>query len=357
MLFLSMALLKISKYWLYQFVGWGINLAVSVFIMFSMGKATPLYYKSLALTILLGVFITHIMRYQMKQMKILTFSIKGQVWRMLLVTVIYSFIFGVSSLLIDYSIGEVFPERFAKLSYWMRLFLYSFNCFWLLLIWNVIYFVYHYAEKNRMEQLNTLKLEATVKELELKTIKSHINPHFIFNSLNSIRALVDENPTRARQAITELSNILRSSMRAEKQETVPFSQELGIVNDYLALEYMRFEERLDIDMNIGQDTLEQQVPPMMIQTLVENAIKHGISKQIEGGTISLSSSYVDDEHLIEITNTGTLSEDFAASDGFGLQSTEDRLNLMYNGKANFKIIDNQNNTVTCKVVLPKTVAL
>ena len=99
----------------------------------------------------------------------------------------------------------------------------------LIAIWMLIYIVYHFVEKNRNDQLDRLRLENTVKELELKTIKSHINPHFIFNSLNSIRALVDENPNRARRAITELSNILRSSMQAEKSETVPLEKELDIV--------------------------------------------------------------------------------------------------------------------------------
>jgi len=100
------------------------------------------------------------------------------------------------------------------------------------------------VEKSRKEQLDRIRLESEVKELELKTIKSHINPHFIFNALNSIRALVDENPERARTAITELSNILRSSMQADKQETAPLEHELNIVKDYLELEYIRFEDRL-----------------------------------------------------------------------------------------------------------------
>ena len=145
--------------------------------------------------------------------------------------------------------------------------------------------MYHYVTKSRKQQLDTLRLESLVKELELQTIKAHINPHFIFNSLNSIRALVDENPQRARKAVTELSNILRSSMQSEKMETVPLEKELNIVKDYLALENMRFEDRLKIEYQIDEDTLDQPVPPMMLQTLVENAIKHGISKQINGGVV------------------------------------------------------------------------
>ena len=121
--------------------------------------------------------------------------------------------------------------------------------------WVLIYYSYHYVEKSRRQQVDTLKLESLVKELELKTIKSHINPHFIFNALNSIRALIDENPARARNAITELSNILRSSMQAEKMETVSFEKELNIVKDYLALEYIRFEDRLKMEYEIDEDTL------------------------------------------------------------------------------------------------------
>ncbi len=101
--------------------------------------------------------------------------------------------------------------------------------FILVALWLLLYMVWHFIEKTRSNQEDKFNFENTVKELELKTIKSHINPHFIFNSLNSIRALVDENPLRARKAITELSNILRSSMQAEKMETVPLHKELDIV--------------------------------------------------------------------------------------------------------------------------------
>ena len=169
--------------------------------------------------------------------------------------------------------------------------------------------VWHYLERNRKDEVDKLSLEKTVKELELNTIKSHINPHFIFNSLNSIRALVDENPQRARTAITELSNILRSSMQVEKMETVPLHKELDIVKDYLALEQMRFEERLKIEMDIDEDTLEQPVPPMMLQTLVENAIKHGISKKINGGIVKVISRFTNNHFELVVQNTGWLEEE------------------------------------------------
>jgi two-component system, LytTR family, sensor kinase len=221
----------------------------------------------------------------------------------------------------------------------------------LIAIWMLIYIVYHYVEKNRKDELDRLKLETTVKELELKTIKSHINPHFIFNSLNSIRALVDENPNRARRAITELSNILRSSMQAEKSETVSLESELDIVKDYLALEQMRFEERLKIEFEIDKDTLQQQVPPMMLQTLVENAIKHGISRQIKGGFVRVIAAFKNNDLELLVQNTGQLSE-APNGDGFGIKSTQDRLNLMYQGKGVFEIRNLDSNIVESKVSIP-----
>ena len=217
----------------------------------------------------------------------------------------------------------------------------------------MIYLVWHYIDKNRNDQLDKLKLETTVKELELKTIKSHINPHFIFNSLNSIRALVDENPERSRKAITELSNILRSSMQAEKAETVTLQKEMDIVKDYLALEQMRFEERLKIEMQIDEDTLGQPVPPMMLQTLVENAIKHGISKQVSGGVVRVVAVFKGDNLELLVQNTGQLSP-VINGDGFGIKSTENRLNLMYQGKAKFAIRNIGNNMVESKVTMPVT---
>ncbi|MEO7960658.1 MAG: histidine kinase [Ginsengibacter sp.] len=223
--------------------------------------------------------------------------------------------------------------------------------FILISLWLLIYMVWHYLERNRKDELDKINLEKTVKELELNTIKSHINPHFIFNSLNSIRALVDENPPRARSAITELSNILRSSMQVEKMETVPLHKELDIVRDYLALEQMRFEERLKVEMDIDEDTLEQPVPPMMLQTLVENAIKHGISKKIDGGTICIISRFVNDQFQLIVQNSGIL-EDISMDEGFGLKSTRDRLKFLYKTNSNFEIHNINGNKVEAKISMP-----
>ena len=320
--------------------------------MFTFGEPDKLFFLSFFLTCMLGVLITHVMRLNIHNLKILQKPLKTQIFYLVALTFIFSIFFGVLTEALDYLIGYN-PDKLQKYSKMQRLFFSSFNAMWLLLVWNMLYYIYHYVERNRTQELDTLRLEAVVKSLELKTIKSHINPHFIFNALNSIRALVDENPERARTAITELSNILRSSMQAEKMETVPLRQELDIVRDYLALEHMRFEERLQIEMDIDEDTLNQPIPPMMLQTLVENAIKHGISKHINGGTIKIISDFKEDHHELIVRNSGTLNG-YANNnkEGFGIKSTQDRLNLLYQGKANFEIRDISGGMVESKIIMP-----
>ncbi|MEO6488554.1 MAG: histidine kinase [Ferruginibacter sp.] len=343
---------KISKYWWCQIIGWTINIAISIFFVTTFGKPGKLYFSSLVLTCLLGIVITHIMRFNIHYLKVLDKPIKNQIFYLLVLTIVFSILFGTISETVDHFIGYN-PERLQKFNRAERLFLSSFNAMWLILFWNMIYYIYHYVERNRRQQLDTFRLEAMVKSLELQTIKSHINPHFIFNALNSIRALVDENPQRARTAITELSNILRSSMHAEKMETVPLQQELDIVKDYLALEHMRFEERLKIEMNIDEDTLNQPIPPMMLQTLVENAIKHGISKNINGGLIQITSDFKNNHHELIVRNSGKLNGYLSVKDeGFGIRSTQDRLNLLYQGKANFEIYEIEGGMVESKLIMP-----
>ncbi|MDB5201917.1 MAG: sensor histidine kinase [Ferruginibacter sp.] len=343
---------NLSKYWWCQIIGWSINIAISVFFVITFGKSSPLYFTSLICTCLVGLIVTHIMRMNIHSLKVLDKPIQQQVFYFIVLTIVFSILFGVIAESIDFLIGYK-PERLQKYSKAERLFLSSFNALWLILIWNLSYYIYHYVERNRKQELDTFRLEAMVKSLELKTIKSHINPHFIFNALNSIRALVDENPERARTAITELSNILRSSLRAEQQETVPLQQELDIVRDYLALEHMRFEERLQIEMDIDPDTLTQSVPPMMLQTLVENAIKHGISKKIDGGFIRIASIYKDNHHELVVQNSGTLNGNGHSVEGFGIKSTQDRLNLLYQGKALFEIQDiKQSGMVQSRIIMP-----
>lgn len=342
--------INISRYWQFQLIGWSALVFISYVIAFTFNKANQAFFISLTCSSLIGILVTHMMRIHIHKLDLLKKNIVYQILGFLIVALLYSIIFGVLVELVDFYILHYKPSPSRVLSLGKRLFLSSFNSLWILMIWIFIYYTYHYYQRNRTQELDTFRLENLVKSLQLKTIKSHINPHFIFNALNSIRALVDENPERARKAITELSNILRSSLNSDQQETVLLKDELEIVEDYLALEQMRFEERLKVEMDIDMDTLQQQVPPMMLQTLVENAIKHGISKKVEGGFIRIRSIFKDDNYIMMVENTGQLEAGKPEPNaGFGLKSTKERLQLMYSENA-FMEINNLNNKEVLAII-------
>jgi two-component system LytT family sensor kinase len=342
---------KVPVYWWCQIFGWSTYFLVSAFFYFTLRtKPQPNFFASLLLEITIGIVITQVIRYISKRLMILQLSLQKQIEYLFVTTLVFAFLWGFIYVWLNMYL-EFETPYVGSLSFMNKLTRATFSSFLLLLIWNLFYFAYHYVIKSRAEQLDKMRLESTVKELELKTIKAHINPHFIFNALNSIRALVDENPGRARTAITELSNILRSSMQAEKQETAPFEKELNLVKDYLALEHMRFEDRLQVEYHIDEDTLDQQVPPMMLQTLVENAIKHGISKQINGGLIKISSDFNGDYHELVVQNTGHLNGS-RNPDGFGIASTQNRLQILYGTRAKFDIKDLSGNIVQATVRIP-----
>lgn len=300
----------------------------------------------------IGIIFSHFMREVIHRSFLLFKDLRYQIFTFLLLTIAFSFFITCVASPFEHLFELRVNAEGRPVSY-LSLFITNFVTFIpLLLIWNAIYFMYHFVMKTRKQEMDTIKLEALVRQLELNTIKAHINPHFIFNALNGIRALIDENPARARKAITELSNILRSSLSAEKAETVPLQEELKIVKDYLALESMRFEDRLRIAFDIDERTLNNPVPPMMLQTLVENAIKHGISKQMKGGVIKIVSKISDNRHQLLVQNTGHLNGYAKHSGGFGIASTKDRLNLLYGERASFEIHQVDATLVEAKIQMP-----
>lgn len=349
-----------KHYWLLQLFGWGCFFLWHIFGAWSFDKMSVPEERLLAIQraagfSILGLLMTHALRIVLLKLKVLSKKASTQIWIFLALTLFISCVAGVVEMIVYQSLdllskGEILITNKSLILIFLNNSLAWFSYF---IIWSAVYFIYHYVSAAQREQIDNLKLKSHIKELELKTIKTHINPHFIFNALNGIRAMVDENPQRARTAITELSNILRSSINIDKSETVPLMEELNIIKDYLALEQMRFEDRLMIQYDIEDKTTGQPVPPMMLQMLVENAIKHGISHEINGGLVKLSASVVDNMIDLRVENTGKLKEQQEGG-GFGIMSIRERLKLMYSNNALFEIRQSSSNTVIAILKLPVT---
>ncbi len=229
------------------------------------------------------------------------------------------------------------------------------SAYLILLGWSLIYFTWSYIENNRSRIISQLQLQNDMQELELKSMRSNLQPHFIFNSLNSIRALVNEDPSASREAITKLSKILRTSI-STKDNSITLDEELNLVENYLHLEKIRFEERLQYEFQIAAKTRPLLIPPMLIQNMVENAVKHGISLLEQGGTIWISSEIDDDLIRISIKNEGRINEENKLrGTGFGMSSSQKRLNYLYPEAPDITMKETDDQKVIVEICIPNNI--
>ena len=203
-----------------------------------------------------------------------------------------------------------------------------------------VLFAYEHYKENQQKLLIEGELRQAALKSELAAIKAQLNPHFLYNVFNTINASVPPKQEKTRQMIATLADLFRYQLRASKTELVPLSDELEFVNKYLELEKARFEERLDIEINVPRELWNEKVPPMLLQPLVENSVKHGISNSLEGGKISLTVFKEDDKLKFEIADTGTGVKDKSSlfGKGIGLSNTQLRLQKMYHSQ--LEILDN-----------------
>lgn len=342
---------KRKVYWICQIGGWSAySLHELAIYSYTFGYSEGVLVNAI-ITIVLGILITHIYRLAIKRLSWLDLPLNQLIPRIAASAMFMAVIMVILSVLLDYyTVPEI--RRYFQLTS-MVFFVISWGK--QLLIWSLFYHLFQYFERSKKNEVEKIKLSSSVKEFEAKILRSQLNPHFIFNALNSIRALVLENPERAQVSVTRLSNILRNSLLADRRRTVTLEEELKTVQDYLALEKIRYEDRLNVQMNIEPAALSAQVPPMMVQTLVENAVKHGISKPLKGGFIKVDAHITGEFAYISIRNTGVLQQ--VNSDGFGLVNTTQRLALTFGSQARFEIKQESEEVVCAQLIIPLASAL
>ncbi|MDX6747589.1 histidine kinase [Polaribacter sp. PL03] len=221
----------------------------------------------------------------------------------------------------------------------------------LFIIWLFVFLTIKIFHQLKTVQFRQLELEANLKESQLNTLKGQINPHFMFNSLNNIRGLMLEDVGKARNMLTSLSETLRYSLTKSDINSISLEDELEMVENYVAISKIQFENRLHFETHIDNASLSKQIPPMIVQMLIENALKHGISNLKNGGKVSLSTSIKDTQLQIEVTNSGSLQRS-ENSTQLGLKNIKKRLELLYGEAATFKLREIENQVVaTIKIPL------
>jgi two-component system sensor histidine kinase AlgZ len=208
-----------------------------------------------------------------------------------------------------------------------------------LFIWCSLYFSikqWHFnirqAEQSSLERERLLRAEAEVRDARLLALRYQLNPHFLFNSLNAVSMLIlEENATAARRMLAQIGDLLRTSLGSEVTAEVALSQELDFIEGYLAIEQTRFGKRLRIDMDVPSETRDALVPSMLLQPLVENAVRYGVAPLVEGGWIAIKIARQGGKLRIVIRNSGrrTGGDQKRNADGIGLGNTAERLKTLY----------------------------
>lgn len=213
------------------------------------------------------------------------------------------------------------------------------NNYFIVLLWSLVYFAYHYFRMAQIARVERYRSEAAMRDAQLNTLKGQINPHFMFNSLNNIRALMLEDVDRARQMLTSLSDLLRYSMSISDKREVTLDEEVSIVYDFLELCKIQYENRLHYTIEVEDGLDAVRIPPMIIQILVENSVKHGIANRPDGGAVNVNVRRANDRLFIEVTNSGEWQPDRkrADSNGIGLPNIRKRLKLIYGDTASMHL--------------------
>lgn len=334
-------------YWIAQLVGWSTFFTINFFFPTGKNEYTTTHVIYQASLIPTAILLTHLYRFIIKRKKWLQKTVLTQ----LLIAIVSGYALSSLFLILQLALNVAFFGYSDQLSI-IDIAISLINFWFVFVVWSITYYFYHYLLYIRRSEINSLKIQTSLKEAELNKLKSQLNPHFMFNALNSIRALIDEDPKKAKQAVTKISSILRQTLSLEKNKLISFDREMELVKDYLDLEQIRFEERLHYTWEIEPGSNRYQLPPMILQTLVENAIKHGISNLTEGGMITIKTNILKNNKLqIEISNSGHYNPEATPQSGYGIKNTRDRLAHVFADEASFSIF-NEKFFVKTQIVIP-----
>lgn len=219
--------------------------------------------------------------------------------------------------------------------------------------WLVIggYYLKKYYEQYRQRQVRNMEMQAELASVRLHILKVQLHPHFLFNTLHNINSLIYEAPDTARRVLTMLKRFLQISIERVNQQQVPLRDELEFTGTYLAIEKTRFSDRLTIENDIDEETLEARVPSFLLQPLVENAIKHGISKKMQPGIVRITSKKGGRWLRLTVEDNGPGLNGTFNTNGVGLENIKQRLRQLY-GESSFQLLNSPLGGLKVEIEIP-----
>lgn len=341
---------KKRVYWLCQLLGWSgmVTIEIVNFTFFIVGKFSQTNFLYFCLSALTGLLCTHlfkkvIIRFHLFQKKSVT------IWLLaFLSTFLISFLIAFTDTLVFSFFGKIDLKQSLTV---INVLGYIINWMRYTGVWVIIYFMYKILEQNNLLREEKLLIENDAKSAELELLKSQLNPHFLFNALNSIMALISIDPEKSRNAVFLLSDLLRFTLNYGKNREIELEAELNETMKYLELEKIRFGDKLQITYEADAEILNAAIPPALVLTLAENAIKHGRASENGIIKINLSVSRKADQIEIVVANSGSMGAENTTRSGLGLPLVKKRLDALYGDAAVF-FIDEENGMVAATIKIP-----
>ena len=357
-----------AAYWTCQTAGWSLYALANVGLSLALDRLTAptaLFGVGVAT---LGLAVTHVIRAVVRRRRWLDLPVRGLAVRVVAVSTVAAAFMVVVVGWATAAFGEAVGLAAPSVPFHAFVVVAFTNWSFLLGGWTAAYVGVHLVERWRTAEAGRASAEAAraqadaerwrllaaVTEAELRALQAQVHPHFLFNSLNTVRTLVAEDPARAEQAVTDLADLLRYALAAGRHETVPLGDELDAVEAYLALETLRFERRLRTSVDADAGALGVQVPPFAVQTLVENGVKHGVALRPEGGALRVVAAAEVGSVRVTVESTGRYepaNRPEGASGGVGLSNATERLARLCPG-AMLTVRQSDVATVTAEIVLP-----
>jgi sensor histidine kinase YesM len=346
-------------YLILQFSGWGLwfwtQASGDVLIGEVSWRHALTVWGALAV---IGMWLTHILRAASKTHDWFALSTRELLMRGVASVAIISAVLCWASILLtltvyDSPVTGIYHNIFHKLPVGLQILNQSIAFSSVIIIWVALYFGLMSQRWRHRAELRQAQLNEALQAAELRLLKFQLNPHFLFNALNGVRALIADEPAKAQEAVTRLARTLRYTLAAGDAELVTFGREMEMVNDYLALESLRLADRLDVVREITPGVESVRIPALLMQTLVENAIKHGIAPLKHGGTLRIAARIVDKHLLLEIGNPRPVDDDKEPKEGLGLRNASERLRLLFGPAAKLELDLLDPARALAKVRLPK----
>jgi len=339
---------------LLQLAGWLFFGAINFFSRSLVQGLNWAEFFSTAVLIITGFIVSSVLRQFYQRIN----RNNNSLLRLILVVISASVVAGIMTTAIIFAVLEPLSTIvFAQQSIFSFISLLSnfVNISFVMLVWSSLYFAIKRYRNYEQIKAEKKQLDAALKQVSLESLINQLNPHFMFNTINNIRALILEDKHKARDMLSHLADMYRYTLSSQENQLVTLNDELTMIDDYLALMAIQLEQRLHTEFAIVNEAKAVYIPRMMLQLLIENGIKYGIANNKAGGKLTVIAQRHKQQLFLEIRNTGKLQLPSKNSTGIGLSNIKKRLQLLYSSAATIELTE-QADEVVVTILLPWNVS-